>query len=55
MVSDLEEEELKKRMEELGLDENEDSDEEDNEEGMTAPKSLNDQVVLGIRRFAKFA
>lgn len=41
VVSDLEEEELKKRMEELGI--TEDDAEDEDEEGMTAPKSLDEQ------------
>lgn len=50
VVTDLDEEEIRKKMEELGLTPDgeekvdEEDGEEDNEEGMTAPKELDDEA-----------
>jgi hypothetical protein len=44
VVTDLDEEEIKKRMEELGLIDDTDNDGDENEEGMTAPTGLDDEV-----------
>jgi hypothetical protein len=55
VVTDLDEEEIKKRMEELGLIDDTDNDGDENEEGMTAPTGLDDEVeeVCGfVQRFA---
>jgi hypothetical protein len=44
----LDEEEIKKKMEEMGIDVNELTEGDDNEEGMTAPKGLDEQVRVSI-------
>jgi len=43
VVTDLDEEEIKKKMEEMGIDVNDLTEGDENEEGMTAPKGLDEQ------------